>query len=717
MKRISRLIHSNGFHLFLISFTVLFAELLFIRWLPLQIRLLAYYSNLILLSALLGFGIGLILAHKATYRLAQWTPYFITALVVVVIFISQSNVLLPLADESNFIWNGLSRVETGGGPLSYLILIGIFLLNTILFIILSHDLGYWFVKLPSLRAYSIDIIGSLCGVLAFVAVAALSIPPIGWFFIFILLFFAHALSSDLLKKRELAIGVFLMGLTLLFVFTVNNTDKERTLWSPYYEIKVEDLYLEGDFIGSSVFVNKDGHQQMLDLSGNLPHSFLLVKKDFYELPYTFLDTPPQDVLILGAGTGNDVAAALRKEAGSVDAVEIDPVIAKLGMEHPERPYEDMRVQIFVDDARAFLERSDKTYDLIAFGFLDSHRLFSSMSSIRLENYLYTVENIQNIQKHLKEGGVLAITYTVHEQWIADRIFGLLRTTFNQVPVVYQGSEQAWGTIFLARKGQALSSPLPLIDRAEFEVDILPAAVGHTWAYSETSGFLSSDIFSEGIKLPTDDWPHLFLQKPGIPANYLAILLLVFAFSFILIRLHIPRLAFRQVSSWNFFFLGAGFALLETKGIAELAIVLGSTWITNAVVIAGILVMILFANLLVLKRISPPHIFLYGSLVVILLFNFFFSFTHLFAFQYSTRVILSALQVGLPIFFSGILFALYLKKAKNPTIALGANLLGAMFGGLFEYSSLIFGQSILFLFAIFFYFLSFLMYKWQQLRER
>ena len=100
---------SSEVRLFLAAFTALFADLLLIRWLPLQIRLHAYYSNFILLSALLGFGIGLILASKQQPRLVKNAPYITLILLAFVLFISHFNLLLPFAVESNFIWNGLSR--------------------------------------------------------------------------------------------------------------------------------------------------------------------------------------------------------------------------------------------------------------------------------------------------------------------------------------------------------------------------------------------------------------------------------------------------------------------------------------------------------------------------------------------------------------------------------------------------------------------------------
>jgi spermidine synthase len=47
---------------------------------------------------------------------------------------------------------------------------------------------------------------------------------------------------------------------------------------------------------------------------------------------------PKNILIIGAGSGNDVAAALLSGAEHVDAVEIDPVINRLGRQnHPTTP--------------------------------------------------------------------------------------------------------------------------------------------------------------------------------------------------------------------------------------------------------------------------------------------------------------------------------------------------------------------------------------------
>jgi hypothetical protein len=102
--------------------------------------------------------------------------------------------------------------------------------------------------------------------------------------------------------------------------------------------------------------------------------------------------------------GNDVAAALRAGVERVDAVEIDPAILELGAAlHPERPYNSPRVRLIADDARSVFAKSPDQYDMVVFGLLDSHTLLSSMSSLRLDSYVYTVESLRQARGLLAPG--------------------------------------------------------------------------------------------------------------------------------------------------------------------------------------------------------------------------------------------------------------------------------------------------------------------------
>jgi hypothetical protein len=66
---------------------------------------------------------------------------------------------------------------------------------------------------------------------------------------------------------------------------------------------------------------------------------------------------------------------------------------------------------------------------------------------------------------------------------------------------------------------------------------------------------------------------------------------------------------------------------------------------------------------------------------------------------------SCFLVFLPIWFAGVIFAVLFGQAQNPGPAFGANIAGAMAGGLAEYGSMLLGFQYLVLLAIIFYLLS------------
>src|SRR5205814_2653677 len=174
---------------------------------------------------------------------------------------------------------------------------------------------------------------------------------------------------DALPISLAVVNVALLAVALLVVYRMQGD----SLWSPYYRITVFQ-----DRDDTVVEVNHIFHQSMAPVDR---------KEYFYQWPYAVFGDTFDDVLILGAGTGTDVAAALRHGAKHVDAVEIDPIILRLGAErHPDDPYSDPRVRAINDDARHYLATTDRKYDLIVFALIDSLTVQSSFSSVRLESY-------------------------------------------------------------------------------------------------------------------------------------------------------------------------------------------------------------------------------------------------------------------------------------------------------------------------------------------
>jgi hypothetical protein len=154
-----------------------------------------------------------------------------------------------------------------------------------------------------------------------------------------------------------------------------------------------------------------------------------------------------------------------------------------------------------------------------------------------------------------------------------------------------------------------------------------------------------------------------------------------------------------------FFLGAGFMLLETKGVVHMALLFGSTWTVNSVVFAAILVMILAANLFVVRwkpdRLAPY----YALLVAALLVNALVPMDVFLSLPPVWRTLASCTVVFLPVFFAGVVFASLFRRSRQPGVDFGSNVAGIVLGGLSEQLSLVLGFSQLLLVAVAFYLLS------------
>ena len=656
----------NETKLFLASAVTLYFELLVIRYLPTEVRVFTNLKNLPLISSFFGMGLGMLLGTSSR-RLRIVFPFAGAALLVLTRFASPLH--LSVGDVS---WSyGLSPSEGQG---SRLVLVAWFLaiaisfsgLAIIFFRVLGGFVGESLKPIPPLRGYGINLAGGLAGMAVFSVLAFLRTGPAVWLFagfLFLLTFFAH---------DRVAIPVFTLTVLLVAV------PQPNTFWSPYYRIDLIQLPAPAGWPLASAYSlvsNHSWYQWIVDLSPDFvkrypdasPNRFVA---PYYELPYELVPRP-RNVLILGAGTGNDVASALRHGAEHIDAVEIDPVILKLGQQyHPEHPYDSPRVTAHVDDARAFLARSKQKYDLIVFGVLDSTTLLSSFSSLRLDNYVYTVEGLQSAKAHLGDQGTLVLSFATGRSFAADRLYATLEAAFGTSPAAYFTEYYRNGMVLT--EGEARSRLLRQLPEVSSELR------------ARTGG---------DTLLATDSWPFLYLTHRSIPDS-----VLVTAALFLLMVLIILRrtncIAWRNSPSHlHFFMLGAGFLLLETKAITQLSLLFGGTWIVNSVVIGAFLIMALVANALAgMLRISIAAV--YSILLVLLIADFWFPYSIVNALNDTAKLLLGGGWVALPVLFSGIVFSSSLRRFGRPAEALGVNLFGAVLGGLLENIVMIGGAPVL-----------------------
>ena len=665
--------------LFLASFLALYFELVTIRYLSSEIRVFAYLKNLALIASFFGIGIGMI-PGRTNAALKRYFPFIAAAIFLIIAFASPlklTHVAFPISDYitpgempnlHNDQWVGVRVFLT---IVEFLILIpGMMYLIVAFFEVLGGIVGEYLKQNKPLRGYGINLAGSLAGILAFTLLSFLRLPPAVWVLVALL-----AGLPFFIRIRQAVLVFILIVVALTFAHP-------RTYWSPYYRIDVQELPRPEGWQRPSaivVTVNHDYHQAMVDLSREFTSRFPSEELDRtvlnYDLPYK-LASHSERVLVVGAGTGNDVAAALRHGASHVDAVEIDPVILELGRKfHPERPYDSARVTQYVDDARAFFRKSNGKYDLIVFGYLDSHTLLTSMSSVRLDNYVYTLESFRAARQLLEKNGTLVVAFSSGKSFLGDRMFATLSEAFGSPPRAYFTGAGETGVVYVEGANPQAEAITDFQDiSAEFQ--------------SRRSATL----------LATDTWPFLYLKTRTIPLSILTVLVLFLYIAVGTVRRKISLSLQGGPKDLHLFFLGAGFMLLETKGVTELSLLFGSTWVVNAVVIAAFLFMGLLANgLVALQPISRP--LAYGGLFVFLIAGIVIPYSVLGALPTLEKIVAAGTLVGIPVFFSGLVFSASFRDYGQPARGLGINLLGAVVGGVLENLVMVGGTPILGVLAI------------------
>ncbi len=624
--------------LFLASFLMLFAELVLIRWTSAHVVYLSYFSNFVLLGSFLGIGLGFLRAAKRP-DLFRWAPLVLLVVTAPIMF--QPVVI----DRSGGDLIYFGSITFHGLP-SWFVLPSVFLAVTAAMAAVAHGVAVRFGRLAPLEAYRFDILGSLVGVVVFALLAWVSAPPVAWALVVALLFL------PLLKRRGWVFAVNLIALLgMIGVFGYASFRKNQS-WSPYYRVEVLPQYIR---------VNGIPHQAMIRTPGS-----------YYETPYKMAAGPIRDVLVIGAGNGNDVAAALRAGVAHVDAVEIDPQIQAVGRaRHPEHPYSDPRVRAIVDDGRAFLGRTTSSYDLIILALPDSLTLVSGQSAIRLESYLFTEEAIEAARERLRPGGAFVLYNYYRETWLLDRIAGTVADTFGTAPCLELGPEPTKKQKTTGRFSMLLVGREPGGVRC-----------GQRWQPEAAR-----------IAPATDDHPYVYLKQRQLPARYAMTLGLVLLVSFVLVRVAGGKISAMR-GALDLFAMGAAFMVLETKSVVQFALLFGTTWFVNALVFAGILATVLIAIEVERKvRIGRPRLLfalLFGGLLLAALVPS----SALLALAPLPRFAAATALAFFPIFLANLIFAERFRDSEDSTRDFGANLLGAMVGGALEYLSLVTGYRAL-----------------------
>jgi SAM-dependent methyltransferase len=651
----------NEVRLFLTSFAILFVELLLIRWIPANVKYIGFFSNFLLIASFFGIGLGILLGRRG------WNPrisLFAVALaaVVLIVLTFQLNVQIT---GSNEIFFGLA--ESQAANVNFLILPMVVALVVMVTAMLALPLGPLLKSMPPLKAYAIDIGGSMSGIAAFAVLSALGTNPFVWFLVAVLLVAALDVGRGL--SRWAYANAAVLGFTLWLVFTHLPPGQ---IWSAYYRIDTLQVSYGADCKNMTLeHILVDG----------IPHQALHpVGQPCLEPIYTqvyrwFPGRVFNNVLIVGAGNGSDAALALANGAQHVDAVEIDPALMQLGIErHPNHPYADPRVSRYINDGRAFLRTTptDTKWDLVIFALPDSLTLVSSQSAIRLESFLFTEQAFSSVRDHLAPDGIFVLYNYYRQEWLVTKLASMLDDAFDQPPLLK-----------IATSTQATLADGPLVAS-------LPNG--------QPPGDTITAVPNVGDPVPTpatDDWPFQYLRTPFIADYYLVALAIVLLGALVAVATaaRVTGTTIRRFSP-HFFVLGTAFLLLTTRSVVSFSLLFGTTWFVNALTFFAILASVLLAIFVnsrwPIRRPTPFYLLLFLSIAIAFLLppeSLLFDPIWL-------RYIVAAAVAFAPVFFANLVFSYSFRDTATADMAFASNLLGAMVGGALEYLALITGYRAL-----------------------
>jgi hypothetical protein len=651
--------------IFLVSFAMLFLELLCIRWIPSYVRYLSYFSNFILLASFLGIGLGMLTARRKRF----WFLPFPLMVLLLVIIVGLNRFELQI-NSTDVLYYGAGEAQSAKAE-NFFVLPLIFGLVVACFIPLSRLFGQLFTQVRPLTAYTFDIVGSLAGIACFSAMSYFSLPPLVWFAIL-------ALPTLLLSSKQLVLAVATVFLTTCVVVWQLQLG---AYWSPYYKILLHPAVPSGYIVDVN---NAGGHQSMV------PWQY---KEPFYRRMYEiFPGSSFHHALVLGAGSGSDVSTALAYGVQSITAVEIDPMIQQLGARYnPDQPYNNPRVKVVINDGRAYLQNTTERYDLIIFALPDSLTLTSSNTSLRLESFLLTQDALATARTRLTSNGLLALYNYYREDWLVQKLADMAGHAFNQEPLV--STYGGWGRAAVIMVGPRLKTLPP----REFGAYHEQASGGDPGLHVIGEGYFPLTTSTPA----TDDWPFLYLRDRSFPLLYIEGLGMVALFALGGTLTLAPRRILRSFD-WHIFFLGVAFMLLEVKSLTTFALLFGSTWLVNSLVFFAILSSVLLAVLVnrrvKIQHISPLYLLLFGVLAL----NLLLPPETLLLNNLIARYLFASVLAFTPVFLANIIFANSFRDSEAADVAFASNLLGIMVGGGMEYLSMLIGYRLLLVLVVVFY---------------
>ena len=240
---------------------------------------------------------------------------------------------------------------------------------------------------------------------------------------------APMLASGLLSRRFRVVALVEAAIVLLFAVTNHSTGRFHVVpgtikamrrqmdenpgsrvaqsgWNSYSRIDAVEG-VSPKFL-ARLYIDSDAWTSIMPWDGRLD-SVHEMRDSYRALPFHF--NPGGETLIIGPGGGPDVVAALASGSRKVTAVEMNPLMIQFVRHYGAQAgslYDRPDVEVIQSEGRNFISRTDRKFDTIFLGFVDSWASVASGGLSLSENYLYTTQAFRAYFDHLKENGVLVI---------------------------------------------------------------------------------------------------------------------------------------------------------------------------------------------------------------------------------------------------------------------------------------------------------------------
>jgi hypothetical protein len=353
-----------------------------------------------------------------------------------------------------------------------------------------------------------------------------------------------------------------------------------------------------------------------------------IQKYMDYLPYEMINA--NNTLVIGSGGGEDILVALSGGADNVTAVELNPLVVSAVKRFDSQSgniYDtNNNVELFIDDGRRFISSTTEKYDVIVLKLVDSWAAQLAGGYALSENYLYTVEALQQYLGHLDKdnGGMLVMTRWNFElprlmPLIVDSLVKETGKSRESVakhvivvedrPGLYFGrsddNQKYYPVLVMVKSTPFVNGEVTMVkEKAEGnQAEITMLADSYVAAPFNKLFNNDSTVYNEYFSttvasnptIPTDDSPFYFAREQ-IPKQMVILLVTVLTISGLLSSLLIyharkTRAKFDSGSSFHILFaifIGVGFMILEVTFIQKFLLLLGTPIMALTVILFSIL---------------------------------------------------------------------------------------------------------------------------------